>query len=63
MPMKQDDGSKVIFHTVIYKARSTGKLTVDFKRQAAATPELEFDVIDPHRKDGAIITVTREEIA
>lgn len=63
MPMKQDDGSKVIFHTVIYKARSTGKLTVDFKRQAAATPELEFDVIDPHRKDGAIITVTREEVA
>lgn len=63
MPMKQDDGSKVIFHTVIYKARSTGQLTVDFKRQAAATPELEFDVIDPHRRDGAIITVTRETVA
>lgn len=62
MPMKQDTGETVKFHTIIYKARSTGKLDVDFKRQAAATPELEFDVLDPNRADKAIITITREVV-
>lgn len=62
MPMLQDDGSKVIIHTIIYKARSTGKLDVDFKRQAASTSDLEFEVLDSGRRDGAIIRMTQEII-
>lgn len=60
MPIELDDGTKVIVHTVIYKARSTGKLDVDFKRQAAATPELEFDVFDPGRTDGVVVQMSQE---
>lgn len=60
MPIERADGTKVILHTIIYKARSTGKLDVDYKRQAAATPALEFEVFDSGRTDGVIIRITKE---
>lgn len=62
MPIELDDGKKVVVHTIIYKARSTGKLDVDYKRQAASTPELEFDVFDSGRKDGVIVRMSQEVI-
>ena len=60
MPIDLDDGKKVVIHTVIYKARSTGSLDVDYKRQEASAPELEFDVFDSGRKDGVILRMTQE---
>lgn len=62
MPIEMDDGTKVIIHTIIYKARSTGKLDVDFKRQAASTSDLEFEVFDSGRKDGAVMQMTQEVV-
>lgn len=62
MPIEMDDGTKVVIHTIIYKARSTGKLDVDFKRQAAATSDLEFEVFDSGRKDGVVVQMTQEII-
>lgn len=63
MPIDMGDGTKVVTHTIIYKARSTGKLDVDFKRQTAATPELEFDVFDAGRSDGAVIRMTKQAVS
>lgn len=57
-----DSGDKVVIHTIIYKARSTGSLDVDYKRQEASAPELEFDVFDSGRKDGVILRMTQEII-
>jgi hypothetical protein len=62
MPIEMDDGTKVVIHTIIYKARSTGKLDVDFKRQAASTSDLEFEVFDSGRKDGVVVQMTQEII-
>ena len=60
MPVEMSDGKKVILHTVIYKARSSGKLDIDQKRQAAATPQLEFEVFDSGRTDGVVVQITKQ---
>lgn len=63
-PVEMGDGTKVRIHTVIYKARATGKLDIDHKRQAAHAPQLEFSVVyDTTRTDGAIMQMAQEIIA
>lgn len=55
------NGKEVRIHTTIPKARATGKLDVDHKRQAAHAPQLEFSAIyDTNRDDGKIIIMTEE---
>ena len=63
-PVEMGDGTQVRIHTVIYKARATGKLDIDHKRQAAHAPQLEFSVVyDTTRTDGAIMQMAQEIIA
>lgn len=61
MPVDMGDGKKVRLHTRIYKARSTGKMEIDHKRQSASTPELEFEVMyDSNRSDDRIMEISQE---
>lgn len=50
-PIKQKDGSVIQIYTTIYKARSDGSLTIDYKQKNAYAPELKFSAVDPERAD------------
>ena len=62
-PVDMGDGYTNILHTVIYRAKSEGSLSIDHKRQSAATPKISFEVFDAGRSDGAIMTMTEQTTA
>lgn len=49
--MKQKNGRIIRIFTTIFRARSDGSLTIDFKHKNAFAPELTFEIVDPERSD------------
>lgn len=60
-PVDMGDGTKVIMHTQIFRAKATGKLNIDHERQKALAPQLEFEVFyDTTRTDSNIIKISQQ---
>lgn len=59
-PVALKDGTTRRIHTVIYKAKADGKFQLDYKRNTAYSPKLAFEILDPQREDGTIISFTDE---
>ena len=63
-PIKQNDDDETIirYYITIYKARSDGQFTIDFKHKNAFAPELTFDIVDPEREDKKFIRVDVKDV-
>lgn len=61
-PYERSDGKHIVLHTIVYRAKSTGKLDIDQKRQAASAPVMEFEAFDAGRTDGAVIVISKQLI-
>lgn len=60
-PIDMGDGVKIILHTQIFRAKATGKMDINQKRQTADAPKLEFEVFyDTTRTDGAVIAISQQ---
>jgi len=54
------DGVKNTIHTVIHRAKSDGKLTLNHKRQSADAQKLDFEVFyDTTRTDGILLQMSQ----
>lgn len=62
-PIEQPDGSKVEIHTRVFKARSDGKINIDFKRGNAYAPKMSFVSVDPQRNDKRFVSVVQRNVA
>ena len=54
--MKQKNGRIIRIFTTIFRARSDGSLTIDFKHKTAFAPELTFEIVDPERSDNRFLS-------
>ena len=52
--LKTDDTTRTL-QTTIYKVRPAGSLTINFARDSATAPELNFSILNPNRADGKIV--------
>lgn len=56
-PLEQPDGTVIEVHTRIFKARSDGKIQIDFKRGTAFAPKMTFQSVDPRREDKKFVSI------
>jgi len=61
-PLEQPDGEVIEVHTRVFKARSDGKIQIDFKRGAAFAPKMTFQSLDPQRKDKGFVSIVIKKL-